>query len=319
MPKKPKAPARRFLSGCHKKREDVPNPPTGALETREAAKALHPDLKISFDERLGRGANNVVFRGAFGETSVAVRLPIRGSDTQNAERARKEAALAVRAASIGAGPGVIDLWFLRHASETLFSGLGMVLEILDVDLGKVLQYGDKADASLATEGTLRALQQLAKEGIVLCDLKPQNVMVKHAVRGGAPIVRIIDFGSEFAEAPFAPFTASETPLLGFIATLAPETSLQTHLIATSMLCQLSATTTRDLHSRFQKTLKRPTKTPVHALAHACDRHLTGMRLSNIALVRKILRKEQFRTILRHYSGRHNSGTRRTFRFARGII
>ena len=75
--------------------------------------------------------------------------------------------------------------------------------------------------------------------------------------------------------------------------------LQQHLLASAMLVQLSATTTRDLHSRFQQRLKRPVKTPVSALAAATAKHLDGMRLTNVAHVRQLLRREAFKSVLRH--------------------
>lgn len=293
---------------------------TSELRRAEASDALPKQLKIDFSKRLGRGANNVVYKGTFGETSVAVRLPATKADTQCYSRAAKEAALALKAAELQAGPKVLDAWYVRHGNDRIKSGLGMVLQLLDVELNKILLLGEPGEAAQAVEGTLRALNALASEGIVLTDLKPQNVMVKPPIRGGAPTVRIIDFGSEFAEAPFAPFRSSECPLLGFLHdTITEDPKLQQHLIASAMLVQLSATTTRDLHSRFQRRLKRPVKTPVSALAAATAKHLDGMRLSNIAFVRQLLRQDAFKGVLRHYAGRHNAGTGRTLRFARGIM
>lgn len=290
------------------------------LKRREASAALPADLKVDFEERLGKGANNVVYKGSFGGTTVALRLPVAGADTQSFERAEKEAALMLKASTLHAGPKILDLWFCRHGAGRVRSGLGAVMEVLDFELHKVLENWDAGEANQVVDGTLRCINSLAASGIVLTDLKPQNVMVRPALRGASPTVRIIDYGSEFAEAPFPPFKQTECPLLGYICELVPgDQRLRQHLIATAMLVQLSATNARDMHQRFQNKQTRPVKTPVNALAAATAKHLDTMRLSNIALLRKILRKEQFRSILRHYHGRHNSGTRRTLRFARGNV
>ena len=290
-----------------------------ALTRRKAEAALPADLKFDPEDRLGKGANNVVYKGSFGGTSVALRLPVRGSDTQCYDRAAKETALMLKAATIHAGPKIIDVWYCRHAGSQINSGLGAVMELLDLELHKVLAAGDPGQAAQVSEGCLRCVNALASAGIILTDLKPQNVMVRAAMRGGAPTVRIIDFGSEFGEATFAPFKPYETPLLGFIAELVDDARLRQHLMATSMLVQLSATTSREMHMRFQDKQRKPTPTPVNALAFATAKHLDSMRLGNVGNVRKILRREPFKSVLRHYSGRENSGTGRTLRFARGIM
>ena len=318
----PSKKSKRMFCGGLRVGAAAPEAPSVASELRraEANDALPKQLKVDFSKRLGRGANNAVYKGTFGETSVAVRLPVTKADTQCYVRAAKEAALALKAAELHAGPKVLDAWYVRHGNDRIKSGLGMVLQLLDVELSKVLLFGEPGEAAQAVEGTLRALNALASEGIVLTDLKPQNVMVKPPIRGGAPTVRVIDFGSEFAEAPFAPFRSFECPLLGFLhENITEDPKLQQHLLASARLVQLSATTTRDLHSRFQRRLKRPVKTPVSALAAATAKHLDGMRLTNVAHVRQLLRREAFKSVLRHYGGRHNAGTGRTLRFARGII
>lgn len=296
-----------------------PAPNATALTRRKAESALPADLKFDLEDRLGRGANNIVYKGSFGGTTVALRLPVRGSDTQAYDRAAKEAALMLKAATLHAGPKIIDLWYVKHANAEVRSGLGAVMELLDLELHKVLAGSEPGLAAQATEGCLRCVNSLASAGVILTDLKPQNVMVRAAMRGGAPSVRIIDFGSEFAEATFAPFKPYETPLLGFIAELVDDARLRQHLMATSMLVQLSATTAREMHLRFQDKQRKPTPTPVNALAAATATHLASMRLANVAHVRRILRRDQFKSVLRHYSGRENSGTGRTLRFARGIM
>lgn len=296
-----------------------PAPNATALTRRAAESALPADLKFDPEDRLGKGANNVVYKGSFGGTTVALRLPVRGSDTQSYDRAAKEAALMLKAATLHAGPKIIDLWYVKHANSEIRSGLGAVMELLDLELHKVLAGREPGLAAQAAEGCLRCVNSLASAGVILTDLKPQNVMVRAAMRGGAPSVRIIDFGSEFAEATFPPFKPYETPLLGFIAELVDDARLRQHLMATSMLVQLSATTAREMHLRFQDKQRKPTPTPVNALAAATATHLASMRLTNVANVRRILRRDQFKSVLRHYSGRENSGTGRTLRFARGVM
>ena len=83
----------------------APEAPSVASELRraEANDALPKQLKVDFSKRLGRGANNAVYKGTFGETSVAVRLPVTKADTQCYVRAAKEAALALKAAELHVG------------------------------------------------------------------------------------------------------------------------------------------------------------------------------------------------------------------------
>ena len=69
---------------------------------------------------------------------------------------------------------MLDAWYVRHGNDRIKSGLGMVLQLLDVELSKVLLFGEPGEAAQAVEGTLRALNALASEGIVLTDLKPQR-------------------------------------------------------------------------------------------------------------------------------------------------
>ena len=61
---------------------------------------------------------------------------------------------------------MLDAWYVRHGNDRIKSGLGMVLQLLDVELSKVLLFGEPGEAAQAVEAPLRALNALASEGIV---------------------------------------------------------------------------------------------------------------------------------------------------------
>ena len=57
---------------------------------------------------------------------------------------------------------------------------------------------------------------------------------------------------------------------------------------------------------------------INFLAPLATTLMGSMRGSNVALVRHVLRDDEVRGVMRHYHGRRDSGTRRTFRYATGV-
>jgi hypothetical protein len=86
-----------------------------------------------------------------------------------------------------------------------------------------------------------------------------------------------------------------------------------------MLVQLSAVTTRHLHSdRYEHRMSASERREAHPVAAHAIALLDGMQGRHKRVVRALLRADQVRSVLRHYNGRRRAGTGRTLRLARGV-
>ena len=83
---------------------------------------------------LGKGSNNKVFKAIWNGKKCVVRMPRRGSDTQQKGSALWELRHTLRASEMGVGPTVLAAWYARHATREFPSGLYFILERFDDDL-----------------------------------------------------------------------------------------------------------------------------------------------------------------------------------------
>ena len=290
-----------------------------------------PDELTTF-ELLGKGSNNKVFRAKWEGDECVLRAPRRRSDTQQRGSALWEHLHTVRASELEVGPAVHGAWCARHANGAAWpSGLYMVTDCFDHDLDRVL--GSARLRGIFDDmgpPTIRCLETLANDQLFVYDLKPSNVVVR-AVHGEAPQARIIDFGSDFCEwGADTDDASSRTPLLTFLRRMVdsvpqhcavPEdkrTALVSHILFACMLVQLSATTTFHLYEdRGKHRLSREERRAVHPFSASAAALLDSMQGNHRALLRRLMRTDEVRSVMRHYLGRRNSGTRRVLRLARG--
>ena len=86
-----------------------------------------------------------------------------------------------------------------------------------------------------------------------------------------------------------------------------------------MLFQLASVTTTFIRSQRSETrLSRKERAEVNGIARFASQHKLSMRLSDIRLVRTVLRHTSVKEVLKRYNGRRNAGTRRTLRLASGV-
>jgi hypothetical protein len=132
-------------------------------------------------------------------------------------------------------------------------------------------------------------------------------------------VRIIDYGYDFCEFK-SPHLMSEidlnTPILDMIEKLTANGELTKHIVFAAMLVQLSSTTTRHIYEdRRIHRMDSEQRRKVHPFLTLSTDFLQSMQGKNVAILREVLRSDEVRSVLKHYHGRRNGGTRRTLRFA----
>ena len=143
-------------------------------------------------------------------------------------------------------------------------------------------------------------------------------------------VRIVDFGRDFCEwAGCEQDPDSRTPTVDMLrkrvraregadASREHVDAIVKHVLFAAMLIEFAATTTRCLRDdRDVHRLSAAERREANFVADLATELMQSMQGRNLALVRHVLRVDEVRGVLRHYHGRRNAGTRRTFRFARG--
>lgn len=290
--------------------------------------AFVPD-GVEFGEEIGRGANNRAYAVTHDGHARVLRMPRRGSDTQQRDAATAELRHTLRAAELGAAPAVHAAWHARHASTGLPSGLYMITERFPHDLEAVLSDPDlRARVSPAAVGAAAAecLRKLAADKLFVYDLKPSNLVLQPAAADAADAapaaVRLIDYGSAFCE-----WGASAAGGGKYVAKLAEDVrargdadadAVVAHVLFATMLVVLSATTTYCIyHDRRVHRMGRDARKAANPFATLACELLDGMQGRNIALVRALLRTDEVRGTLGHYHGRRRAGTRRTLALACG--
>lgn len=281
-----------------------------------------PDDLLLGDE-LGRGTNNRVYRASWRGTKCVLRVPRRGSDTQQRGSAIWELRHTLRASELDVGPKVLYAWYARHATEEWPKGLYLVMERFDDDLETVLC--EDVDSEKLTElqpvlqmELLRCVETLAKDRIFVYDLKPNNIVVRRTEEGEVQL-RIIDFGRDFCEWPGNGTDPDRnTPHIDLIQRLASDDERTVHILFATMMVVLSSTTTQCLYdTRETHRMDRETRRRVNPILQKTIELLDGMQGRNVHIVREVLRMDEVRGVLRHYHGRRYSGTHATMQFARG--
>jgi hypothetical protein len=308
-----------------------------------------PEMEVH-QPPLGKGSNNKVYRVTIGGQDLALRVPRRKSDTQQRGSAVWEFRHTLKASQLGVGALVYDAWCAKHAHEGWPSGLYVLTELLDHDLDAVLCDDPALRARAAPHGAAigaafaRCLHTLSKERILMYDLKPGNIMLRLPPDKDAPEkerrgggggggsggvdVRIIDFGRDFTEWEGAEHEPdARTPVITMLRKLiahegydeATREAVLTHVLFAAMLVQAAATTTHRIFiERDDHRMGGDERRACNVLAPLAARLLDSMQGRHLALLRRVLRSDEVRGVLRHYLGRRNAGTRRTLRFARGI-
>ena len=289
-------------------------------------------LTKDFDiiKELGKGSNNKVFRIRWNGKTRVLRAPRRCSDTQQTGNREWEYAHTQRASDREIAPLLVDSWYARHADNNWPSGLYLVLENFPYDLSNVLDDSDLRGLlserwQETSSGIVNLLERLAEDKMLLFDLKPCNIVLD--LENNAHVkVRMIDFGRDFCEWKSVDKCLDEnTPTIDYIIrTLEHEgrysDALLKHILFAVMLVQLSATTCRRLYmDRHNHRLGKEDRADFNLFSLPTSEFLDSMQGQNIKLLRKILRTDPIRGVLRHYHGRRNAGTRRTLRFAREQI
>jgi hypothetical protein len=291
------------------------------MEHSSTIEKLPKDFRVH--KELGKGSSNKVYDVTWDGARRILRAPRRRSETQFIGNAKWELLHTQVAAVLGVAPKLTAAWFSRHAHDEWPSGLYMVMDKYADDLNALL--GDRKRYGLTAKlrdqigcSLVAHLATLAKHGFFLYDLKPSNVLV--AVEGDTVDVKVIDFGREFCEYRHDDIDA-RTPNMDYLTRMLQRDgvysdALRDHLLFATMLVQLSATTTRHIYEdRHETRFSRGERENIHPTAALTATFLESMTGSNRAYLRRMLRADDVRGVLKHYLGRRNGGTRRSLRFA----
>jgi hypothetical protein len=291
---------------------------------------------LELHEELGKGSNNKVFAATLDDRPCVLRVPRRRSDTQQRGSALWEYTHMKLASDLRVGPEVHAAWFARHATREWPSGLYVVMERLEHDLETVLcedrdlmPLAMRRRAAIEAE-LVRCVSTLARAHLFVYDLKPSNVVITLSDDDDVAVqARIIDYGRDFCEidARESSDPTRSSPHIDMLRRCVEADGVVgedadariSHILFVVMMIVLSATTTRCIYEdRGHHRHGRAERAELHPLRDVVSRLLDGIRARDMTLVRKLMRMDDVRGVLRHYHGRRNSGTERTIRFARGI-
>lgn len=288
-----------------------------AFDAITVSHATLPD-GVEIKSLIAKGANNAAYRAKWNDMDCVLRVPRRKSDTQQRGSACGEWSRAVRAAELGVGPKVYKAWFAKHATDDLTSGLYLLLERFDFALEDVIGTNKlpMSHARVLGGKVVHLLTLCAENGLFLYDLKPGNIVYRVDGDDGIKDVRIIDYGCDFCELE----GSIHSPMTNFVQMLAEgNVELAKHLRFAAMFAQISSVTTYQLyHDRHKNKLGAIERSEANPFAKLFETFLDSMREGNIGLLRKILRQDCIKGVLKHYNTRRNAGTHRTLKFARGI-
>lgn len=287
---------------------------------------LHPKIKIM--KLINKGANNSVYLAQFKNMTIVVRQPRRNSDTQRIGNASWEFRNSAIATHIGVAPLIYDAWYVRHSTKYQKSGLHLITEYFSKDVHTLLCDNPQDVIPIAKElktQTVSHLRKMSNACLFCYDLKPANM-----VFNSSPIdVRFIDFGRDFCE--WRPYMEQNqyierAPVLSFIQTLVDEhlsdgtleerTLLYKDLALAVMVIMLSANIAFTLdQSRTAIRTSFAERSILNYMASAAAELRQNTRGSHVPLIKEILRHREIKDTIRHYMGRRNCGTKRTFYYA----
>ena len=255
-----------------------------------------------------------------------VREPRTNSDTQRIGNATWEFRNTMIAAQIGVGPKVFDAWCVRHATSEQKSGLHIVCEYFPNDLHDLLVYNSSVIYShfdLLRTQTLSHLQTMANNCLFCYDLKPSNIVLCQS-----PFqLRFIDFGRDFTEwrvySEACEFV-ERAPISSFIQRLADALAdermtgrdlypkLLYYVMVSLLSSNISFTIQQSSHAVRYSFAEKQT---LNFLAECVRNERRQINPKYIPLIKEILRHRDLRDTIRHYMGRRNCGTKRTFHYA----
>ena len=306
----------------------------------------HVPADITVGACIGKGSNNRVFRATLASAGgeghdVAFRVPRRGSDTQQGGSAFWERTCMLRASELGVHPHVHKAWTAKHAHKEWPSGLYTVCDMYDHDLEDVIydedlraDFGLRGGSDNVAQGIFRCLQTLAGESMFLFDLKASNIVLRKDSEGAID-VRILDFGTDFCEwtpPPHVGHMEEMRPRSHVISVVRQairdractssgrpsedEDALCAHILLAVMLVITSATISFNLyHDRREHKMSQAVRVQANPMLALTRDYVASMRGMDVRILKRVLREDAVRGVLRHYHGRRNSGTRRTLMFA----
>tara|TARA_B110000046_G_scaffold136898_1_gene143135 strand:+ start:194 stop:1177 length:984 start_codon:yes stop_codon:yes gene_type:complete len=288
---------------------------------------LPPGYGLEKVRCIGKGTNNraYLYRTSASQL-VVVRHARRNSDAQRVGNAVWEFRHTMIAASIGVAPVLFDAWYSRTGTDDQKSGLHLVCEYFPLDMHSFVVHrpfvATPLGDSLRTM-VVKHLRTMADNNLFCYDLKLQNMVIKEQ-----PLeVRFIDFGRDFCEwRPYSPgnICLERAPVLSFIQTLAEESATERYgavqlygdLTFTVMLVLLSSNIAYTLkQSKAASRCSFATNRLLNFMAPAAQDERVQLSAAHVTLVQKILRHPEIRSMLVHYMGQRNSGTKRCFTYA----
>lgn len=295
------------------------------LITQRSGTGLKNGIKLI--KLLGKGSNNAVYLAQTKDgMKCVVRQPRRNSDTQRIGNASWEFRNTAIAAQLKICPIIYDAWYVRHATRLQKGGLHIVCDYYPKDVHSLLCDSPYSVIPIAKElrsQVLRHLRIMADSNLFCYDLKPSNMVF----RDDPVVVKFIDFGRDFCEwrqySPKNEFL-ERAPVLSFIQTLADENAdgnltaemLYTDLTFCIMVIMLSANIAFTLdQSRNAIRASFAERSILNFMAGAAADLRTSTRGKHVKLLKEILRHRDIKDTIRHYMGRRNCGTKRTFYYA----
>jgi len=276
---------------------------------------------------LGKGSNNAVYLAEDKDKmKVVVRQPRSNSDTQRIGNASWEFRNTAIAANLKICPILYDAWYVRHATRLQKGGLHIVCAYYPKDVHSLLCDTPKNVIPIAKElrtQVIHHLRKMADNNLFCYDLKPSNM-----VFDDDPVdVKFIDFGRDFCE--WRPYSEKcefleRAPVLSYIQTLADKHAdgkmspnmLYSDLTFAVMVIMLSANIAYTLdQSRNAIRASFSERAILNFMAGAAAELRTATRGSHVKLIKDILRHRDVKDTIRHYMGRRNCGTKRTFYYA----
>jgi serine/threonine protein kinase len=243
---------------------------------------------------LGEGANSIVYRSSFKTGTVALKVPRVGH-----EKALKRESKAFR----DMGDGCANIVTLVGTFE-VGCGVGLILEAYEVDLLTEISKSGPFPckrAAVVTWQLCSALTFLYEKELVVCDLKPENVLLRRSADGDH--VAVADFGlvhtvGEHIKAPIG--TASYIPSEG-LRPGAAATSRDMWALGVVLFALLSATSAFDRGCWRETRVAIAREDPplwslprgVSAEAKALIVRLLGKRPENRPAARELLEIDPF--------------------------
>lgn len=277
---------------------------------------------------IGKGSNNTVYLAKKGDVDIAVRVPRTNSDTQSIENATWEFRNSMIAAQVSAAPIVYDAWYNRHATSQQRSGLHMITEYFPYDVHKLLMENSAAflhNSEQLCAITITHLRSMSQANILCYDLKPSNMVL----RLDPFDVKFVDFGREFTE--WRPYQERDShveraPVLSFLQKLVDGSNLATDEMTNEMIYNdiifhvMLILLSSNLEYTIQQssTVIRSSSTRrqfMNFLFDYCRQLRQCSKPDFIDLIQAVLRHSDIRNTVRHYTGRRNCGTKRTFMYA----